>query len=66
MRYLKLKFSNNLPNDIWRKNNIKSNNKIVTDPKDIKVNSELQTILKNEIIHSTVTKKSKHENRFDI
>lgn len=40
---------------------IKSNNKIITDPKDIKVNSELQTILKNEIIHSTVNKKSKNE-----
>jgi exodeoxyribonuclease VII large subunit len=40
---------------------IKSNNKIITDPKDIKVNSELQTILKNEIIYSTVNKKSKNE-----
>ena len=40
---------------------IKSNNKIITDPKDIKVNSELQTILKNEIIQSTVNKKSKNE-----
>ncbi|MBX9785552.1 MAG: exodeoxyribonuclease VII large subunit [Chitinophagaceae bacterium] len=40
---------------------IKSNNKIITNPKDIKVNSELQTILKSEIIHSTVNKKSKNE-----
>lgn len=40
---------------------IKSNNKIITDPKDITINSELQTILKNEIIYSTVNKKSKNE-----
>ncbi len=33
--------------------------KIVTDPKDIKENSPLQAVLKNEIIHSTVTKKTK-------
>jgi exodeoxyribonuclease VII large subunit len=45
---------------------IKSNNKIVTDPKDIKVNSELQTILKNEIINSTVNKKIKNEKQSDI
>ncbi len=45
---------------------IKSNNKIITDPKDIKVNSELQTILKNEIIQSTVNKKLKNEKQFDI
>ena len=45
---------------------IKSDNKIVTDPKNVKVNSELQTILKNEIIVSTVTKKSKNEKQSDI
>jgi exodeoxyribonuclease VII large subunit len=45
---------------------IKSNNKIITDPKDIKVNSELQTILKNEIIQSVVNKKLKNEKQFDI
>jgi exodeoxyribonuclease VII large subunit len=45
---------------------IKSNNKIVTDPKNIKINTELQTILKNEIINSTVNKKSKYEKQFDI
>lgn len=45
---------------------IKSNNKIITDPKDIKVNLELQTILKNEIIQSTVNKKIKNEKQFDI
>jgi exodeoxyribonuclease VII large subunit len=45
---------------------IKSDNKIVTNPKNIKINSELQTILKNEIINSTVTKKSKNEKQFDI
>ena len=42
------------------------NNQIVTDPKKITANAALQTILKNEIIHSTVTKKSKNENQFDI
>jgi len=45
---------------------VKSNQRIITDPKEIKVNSEMQTILKNEIIDSTVTKKSKHEKGFDI
>lgn len=45
---------------------IKSNNEIVTDPKMIKVNSELQTILKNETINSTVTKKAKNEKQFDV
>ena len=39
---------------------IKINNKIIIDPKDIKVNSVLETILKNEIIQSTVTKKAKN------
>ena len=37
------------------------NGKIITDPKKIKAAAELQTILKNEIIFSTVTKKSKNE-----
>lgn len=42
------------------------NNKIVTDPENIKPNSEMQTILKDKIIHSTVNKKSKNENQFDF
>ena len=37
------------------------NGQIIIDPKDIKPNTEIKTILKNEVIHSTVTKKSKHE-----
>ena len=37
------------------------NDQIIIDPKVIKPNSEIKTILKNEVIHSTVTKKSKHE-----
>lgn len=45
---------------------IMSNNKIVVDPKTITENSQLQTLLKNETIHSTVTKKTKNEKRFDI
>ena len=45
---------------------IMSNDKIIVDPKKIKENSQLQTILKDETIHSTVTKKTKNENRLDI
>ena len=45
---------------------IMSNNKIVVDPKTITENSQLQTLLKNETIHSTVTKKTKNEKRFAI
>jgi len=45
---------------------ITCNNKIVVDPKTITVNSQLQTLLKNETIHSTVTKKTKNEKRLDI
>lgn len=45
---------------------IMSNNKIVVDPKTIKENSELQILLKDETIHTTVTKKTKNENRLDI
>ncbi len=37
------------------------NNKIITDPKDIKAQAELQTILRNETIYSTVTKKISNE-----
>jgi exodeoxyribonuclease VII large subunit len=37
------------------------NDEIITDPAKIKVNSQLQTILRNEIIHSTVTSKTKNE-----
>jgi len=40
--------------------------KIITNPKDIKLNSQIQTLLKNETIHSTVNKKSKNEKRLDI
>jgi len=40
---------------------ITSNDRIIINPKDIRPNSEIQTILKNELIHSTVTKKSKNE-----
>lgn len=42
------------------------NDKIVTDPKEITAKAQLQTLLKNEIIHSTVTKKTKNEGRFDL
>ena len=45
---------------------ISIDNKIITDPKSIKENSELQTLLKDETIYSTVTKKAKNEKRIDI
>jgi exodeoxyribonuclease VII large subunit len=40
--------------------------KIITDPKSIKAKSELQTLLKDETIYSTVTKKMKNEKRTGI
>ncbi len=45
---------------------IMSEGKIITNPKMIKAHSQLQTQLKNETIHSTVTKKTKNENQFDL
>jgi exodeoxyribonuclease VII large subunit len=42
------------------------NDKIITDPKGIKLKAQIQTLLKNEIIYSTVNKKSKNEKRLDI
>ncbi|MCB0397291.1 MAG: exodeoxyribonuclease VII large subunit [Flavobacteriales bacterium] len=45
---------------------IKSNNKILTDTKRIKVNSELQTIMQSETITSTVTRKIKNEKGIDL
>jgi exodeoxyribonuclease VII large subunit len=45
---------------------IMSDDKIITDPKDIRENSQIQALLRNETIHSTVTRKTKNEKRFDI
>ena len=45
---------------------IKSNNKIITDTKGIKINSELQTIMQSETINSTVTKKTRNEKGINI
>ena len=45
---------------------ITSKNKIVTNPDDIEENTELQTLLRNEIIHSVVTKKMKNEKGLDV
>lgn len=39
---------------------ITSNDRIIINPKDIKPNTEIKTILRNELIHSTVTKKTKN------
>jgi exonuclease VII large subunit len=41
---------------------IKSDSRIVVDPRLIRENSELDILLKNEIIHSKVIKKKKNEN----
>jgi exodeoxyribonuclease VII large subunit len=38
-----------------------SDDQIIIDPQDIKPNADIKTILKNEVIHSTVTKKSKND-----
>ena len=43
-----------------------SNGRIVIDPNHLQVSEELQAILKDKIIHSTITKKTKHEQPFDI
>ncbi len=45
---------------------LKINDKIITDPRAIKVNSELQTLMQTEIVNSTVTKKIKNEKGIDI
>ncbi|PZR41593.1 MAG: exodeoxyribonuclease VII large subunit [Azospira oryzae] len=37
------------------------NDRIITDPAQIHEHDTIQTVLRNEIIHSTVTKKSPHE-----
>ncbi|CAN5448230.1 exodeoxyribonuclease VII large subunit [soil metagenome] len=42
---------------------VMSDNKIITDTKKIKIGSTIQTLLKNEIIHSTVISKEKNENK---
>ncbi len=41
-------------------------NEIVTDPKKIKENAQMQTLLRDETIHSTVIKKTKNEGRLDL
>jgi exodeoxyribonuclease VII large subunit len=45
---------------------ITSGNKIIVDPKTITEKTELQTLLKNETIHSIVTKKTKNEKGINI
>ena len=40
--------------------------KIITDPSEIKSNSAIKTLLKNEIIHSTVLQKEIYEQRDDL
>ncbi len=42
------------------------NHKIVTDPRMIQVNDSVQTILKNEILHSTIHKKEINENKTEF
>ena len=45
---------------------ITHNDQIVVDPKKITEQMQIQTILKNETIHSTVTKKTKNEKRVEL
>lgn len=45
---------------------IMRNDKIVTDPAMIHVNDEVQAILKNEILHSTINKKETNANKIDF
>ena len=45
---------------------ITHNDQIVVDPKKITEQMQIQTILKNETIHSTVTKKTKYEKRVEL
>ena len=63
LQYLKQRVKNLSPSTILNKGFaiITCNNKIITDPKKIALNSELDIILKDEIIQSTVTKKIKNE-----
>jgi exodeoxyribonuclease VII large subunit len=63
LRHYKQRIKNLNPTTILKKGFaiVYSNNKIVIDPKRIKTNSEMKTHLQNEIIISTVTKKSKNE-----
>ena len=68
LQHFKQRVKNLHPSTILKKGFaiIMSDNKIITDPAKIQVNAELQTILKNEIIQSTVTKKMKNEKQNDI
>lgn len=45
---------------------ITSNNKIITDPNEIKKDIKLQTLLRDVIIHSTVTEKTKNEKGLNL
>ena len=45
---------------------IMRNNKILTDPAQIAVNNQLQAILKNEVLHTTVNKKETNANKIDF
>jgi len=65
---MKQRVKNLYPSTILKKGFaiIKIDGKIITDPKEIKLNSALETIMVTEIINSTVTKKAKNEKGFDI
>jgi exodeoxyribonuclease VII large subunit len=40
--------------------------KVVTDPQQIGENAQIQTLLRDEVIYSTVTQKVKDEKRADL
>jgi exodeoxyribonuclease VII large subunit len=45
---------------------IKSNNKIIINPEALQVNTTIEVILKNEILTSTITKKTENEKQFNF
>ena len=45
---------------------IMQGDKIITNPNDIAADTEIQTLLRNETITSTVTKKTTNEKGFDL
>lgn len=64
LEHLKQRVKNLNPSTILEKGYaiVKSNDKIITDAQNIRINSEIQVLLKSDIIQSTVNKLSKNEN----
>ena len=64
LEHLKQRVKNLNPSTILEKGYaiVKSNDKIITDAQNINLNSEIEVLLKNDIIYSTVNKLTKNEN----